>query len=354
MKIGIVTVQDSNNFGSFLQAYALETVLREMGHEVMFIRSRSKEYIKRLFYRVKPGKRELLHLNSFIHENFEGFKKYRRFQSEQKCFRVIDNYGDEPLDLVILGSDEIWNVKTPVFRKPIFYGENMNPVMAYAVSIGSSEFEDMKCIPETRFDNIFPILARDEHTSEFMKSLKIDAPVVCDPTFLVDKSIFRRNYESRLFDGKPFLLVYSYGLENEIVEKILMFAKSKNLRVLSACFPFSWCDGVFDCTALDFCAVMEKASFVFTSTYHGTIFSVLNHKQFVSLPQSRKTSDLLSMLGLSERLTDDTLNNAEFEAKFEKKIDYASVDKKIAQMREHSLQMLSDGIRAYEKGGRKQ
>lgn len=145
--------------------------------------------------------------------------------------------------------------------------------------------------------------------------------------------------------GKPFLLVYSYGLENEIVEKILMFAHSKNLRVLSACFPFSWCDGVFDCTALDFCAVMEKASFVFTSTYHGTIFSVLNHKQFVSLPQSRKTSDLLFMLGLSERLTDDTLNDAQFEAKFEKNIDYASVDKKIAQMREYSLGLLKAGVK---------
>ena len=347
MKIGIVTVQDSNNFGSFLQAYALQTVLQEMGHEIVFIRSRSKKYIRRLFYHIRPEKRDLLHLPRFVCTNWHGWKKYRGFQKEQKCFRVIDHYQDEPLDLIILGSDEIWNVQTDVFRRPIFYGEGMSPVMAYAVSIGAASLEEMHCIPETQFQHISPILARDAHTSEFLSTLQIEAPVVCDPTLLVDKSVFQRTYQSPLLNGRLFLLVYSYGLEPGIVEALQEFAKMKNLKIYSACFPFAWCDGVFDCTALDFCAVMEKASYVFTSTYHGTIFSILNHKQFVSLPQSRKTSDMLSDLGLSDRLMEPEINSCLLENKFEQSIKYQDVDRKLEDMRVRSLFLLQEGINSY-------
>lgn len=347
MKIGVVTVQDSNNFGSFLQAYALQVVLKDMGHEVVFIRSRSKKYIKRIFYRVRPEKREVLHLPGFIRTNWRGWRKYQRFQKEQKCFRVIDHYQDEPLDLVILGSDEIWNVQTPVFRHPIFYGDGMPYVMAYAVSIGASSTEEMCRIPKTRFRHISPILVRDAHTAQFLNTLEIEAPVVCDPTLLVNKCVFQRPYMNPLLNGQPFLLVYSYGLEPRIVEVLRMFAKAQNLKIYSACFPFEWCDGVFDCTALDFCAVMEKASYVFTSTYHGTIFSILNHKQFVSLPQSRKTSDLLSDLGLSDRLMEPEISSCLLENKLEQSIKYQDVDRKIEDMRVRSLLLLQEGINSY-------
>lgn len=349
MKIGVVTVQDSNNFGSFLQAYALQTVLKGMGHEVVFIRSRSKKYIKRIFYRVRPEKREVLHLPGFICTNWRGWRKYQRFHKEQKCFRVIDHYQDEPLDLVILGSDEIWNVQTPVFRSPIFYGDGMSHVMAYAVSIGAASSEEMCRIPKTRFQHISPILARDAYTAEFLNTLQIEAPVVCDPTLLVDKFIFQRPYKSPLLNGQPFLLVYSYGLEPGIVEALKKFSKARNLKIYSACFPFAWCDGVFDCTALDFCAVMEKASYVFTSTYHGTIFSILNHKQFVSLPQSRKTSDFLSELGLSDRLMELEISSCLLENKLEQSIKYQDVDRKIEDMRVRSLLLLQEGINNYAK-----
>lgn len=350
MKIGIVTVQDSNNFGSFLQAYALQTVLQDMGHEVVFIRSRSKEYIKRIFYRVRPNKRELLHFPAFLSENWRGWRKYRCFQSEQKCFRVIDSYHDEPFDLVILGSDEIWNVRTPVFRTPIFYGAGMEHVMAYAVSIGNATIEEMECIPEHLFHTINPILARDKHTAEFLKGKGIIAPVVCDPTFLVDKTIFQRPYQNPLLDGEPFLLVYSYGLDQHISQSIRMFAKEHHLRVLSTCFPFDWCDGTLNCSPLDFCAVLEQADYVFTSTFHGTIFSILNHKQFVSLPQSRKTKDLLNNLGLLDHLIQEECNKPMLEEKLNCKIiDYGAVDMLIHNQREVSLSLLKAGLEKYKR-----
>ena len=326
MRIGIVTVQDSNNFGSFLQGYALQHVLQEMGHEVVFLRTRSKRYLRRIFYHVIPRRREWLHLIKFLKNNDTGRKKYCRFQEELRVFQVMESYEPQKLDLVILGSDEIWNARTPVFRAPIFYGAGMSPVMTYAVSIGDADIQDMSCIDSSYFQRIAPVLVRDEHTAEFLRTQGIEAPVVCDPTLLVDKSVLCREYSNPLME-KPFLLVYTYGLEPETVKSIRTFAVRRGLRILSVCFSFPWCDGNLECTALEFCSVLEKAEYVFTSTFHGTIFSIVNHKQFVSLPKSRKTSDLLDSLELSSRLADaEALSAESLEKKLDAEIDYTSVN----------------------------
>lgn len=346
MKIGIVTVQDSNNFGSFLQAYALQYVLKNYGHNVYFVRTRSKKYIKNLFFHIKPNKNDLRHIFTYIKNNYKGWKKYQKFQKEQECFDVVDDYDKEQFDLFILGSDEIWNTTTSVFRNEIFYGYNMSPVMAYAVSIGNASFEDMNIIPEDWIKPISPILVRDVHTFNYLNSINIKSHIVCDPTFLVDKSIFKREYNSFEFNSHPFILVYSYGLSDEYILYIKNFAFNYSLKVISVCFDFDWCDATIDCSALDFCSVIEKASYIFTSTFHGTIFSILNHKSFVSFPQSRKTSDLLEALGLEDRLVDTNDYSAQKLANqlVEKKIDYDAVDEKISHMRKSSLASLEKAI----------
>lgn len=347
MKIGIITVQDLNNFGTFLQAYGLQHTLESMGHEVFFIRSYTKKYARGMFYRIRPYGKEYRHLPSFIKKNFKGWKKHQVFLKDQKCFRVLDHYEDEKLDLVILGSDEIWNTTNPLFQTPIFYGEGIQPVMAYAPSIGNATFEDMKCIPEELFRRIDPILARDSRTVEFLKSLQIDAPLVCDPTILAKTSIFRRPYSHRLMKKTPYLLLYSYGHEiNEQMRTyILDFAHDRGLRVFSAGFDINWCDGVINCAPLDFCAVLENADYVFTSTFHGTIFSILNHKQFVSLPYSPKTTNVLHSLGLQERVIDtERFDQSVLANMLDSPIDYDAVDAIILQQRTSSLELLKKGI----------
>ena len=57
MKVGIVTVYDSNNFGSYLQAYALKKVIEKLGHNVYFIKFRTEKEAKKVFF---TGKIKLL------------------------------------------------------------------------------------------------------------------------------------------------------------------------------------------------------------------------------------------------------------------------------------------------------
>ena len=347
MKVGIVTVHDVNNFGAFLQAYGLQHTLEGMGHEVYFIRSHTKKYARGMFYRIRPYGKEYRHLPSFILKNYRGWKKHQVFLRDQKCFRVLEHYEDEKIDVVILGSDEIWNTTNPLFQNHIFYGKDMHPVMAYAPSIGNASFEDMKCIPVELFKRLDPILVRDVRTQNFLMALNIDAPLVCDPTMLADVEIFRRPYHHHLMKKAPYLLLYAYG--HEIHEKmqrcILDFAHQRGLRVYAVGFHISWCDGVINCSPLDFCAVLESAACVFTSTFHGTIFSVLNHKAFVSLPYSPKTTNMLHSVGLLDRLINEEIITPSLLGDLmDAPIDYSAVDAIIEAQREKSINLLKTGI----------
>lgn len=347
MKVGIVTVHDVNNFGAFLQAYGLQHTLERMGHEVYFIRSHTKKYARGMFYRIRPYGKEYRHLPSFILKNYRGWKKHKVFLRDQKCFRVLEHYEDEKLDVVILGSDEIWNTTNPLFQNHIFYGKDMHPVMAYAPSIGNASFENMRCIPVELFKKIDPILVRDVRTQNFLKTLNIDAQLVCDPTMLADVEIFQRPYHHHLMKKAPYLLLYAYG--HEIHEKmqrcILDFAHQRGLCVYAVGFHISWCDGVINCSPLDFCAVLEGAACVFTSTFHGTIFSVLNHKAFVSLPYSPKTTNMLHSVGLMDRLiNEEIITPSRLGNLMDAPIDYSAVDAVIEAQRKKSIDLLKAGI----------
>lgn len=347
MKIGIVTVQYANNFGAVLQAYGLKSVLEQMGHQVFYIKNCTDKYARGLFYRIRPYGQEYRHLFSFIIKNYRGWKQHRAFRSVQKEFQVIDCWTDEQLDLIILGSDEIWNATNPLFQQPIFYGHDMYPVMAYAASIGNATYENMKTIPSKYFQTIDPVLVRDAMTQKYLDSIDINSERVCDPTLLAEPEVFRHTYCHRLMK-KPYLLIYAYGhLETEDVKRsIRAFANKRGLQVISVCFPLDWCDGIINCSPMDFSAVMEHAEYVYTSTLHGTVFSIINHRPFVSLPYSIKTVDLLYSLHLSDRLI--SLENCTEEILEQKwlhePIDFDAVDTEIKSQRLQSKRLLMNGI----------
>ena len=351
MKIGIVTVHDSNNYGSFLQAYAIQKVLEEQGHEVFFTRTRDKKLLKSIFIPKILQKRFLKHPLEILQQRKNGKEKRKAFLEDQKVFREIDSKELEKMDLVILGSDEIWNVQVPTFREDVFYGAGLEHVIAYAVSVGRAKKEEVfqykKIIENIR--EIPDVLVRDSQTQKIVEGISGNMPeVVCDPTLLVDKSVFKSTFKSRTFFNEKYLLVYSYGIDRELRLKIERFANENSLKIVSACFYYPWMDYNIMCGPLEFCEIIQRASYVITTTFHGTIFSILNEKQFVSFPASIKTNDLLIRLRLEQRMVDSTASvQAISNCLKQDIIDYAKVNKKIADFREYSLKLLQDSIKRY-------
>lgn len=348
MKIGIVTVHDSNNYGSFLQAYALQKILEEYGHEVYFARTRSKVYLKSIFIPPLAQKHFLKHPFQMIRERRLGKEKWRFFLEDQKIFKEIDANDLEKMDVVILGSDEIWNIQVPVFQRDIFYGAGLEHVIAYAVSVGRAKKEEMLQYPNIvqNIKNISKMMVRDLQTQDIVENIAgFVPPIVCDPTFLVDKSIYWNLSKGEVGLPDRYILIYSYGIDTELKLRIERFANENKLKIVSACFYYEWADYNFVCGPLEFCEIMEKARYVITTTFHGTIFSILNEKQFISFPASIKTNDLLERLGLEDRIKDNAVSDQMIsECLIQDRIDYTKVNENIKDFREKSLKLLLKSI----------
>lgn len=356
MKIGIVTVPDSANFGSFLQAYALETVLKSWGNDVVFIRTREKEYLKKLYVNWRPRKYDLIHFVQFIKKNLNGIKKREQFIKAQSYFNICDLCKSGEIALFLLGSDEIWNVCTKVFQNPLFFGHGMNPVVAYAVSSGRAKWENFIKYPELVKDisSLNDIYVRDKNTMEVVEKFTHRTPgMVCDPTFLVEGTLWEKKYENAYLKDHKYLAIYIYPgvLTKNVINVIKAYAKVKGLKLVSVGFWNGWCDYNVVCGPLEFPSVLENADCVITGTFHGTIFSVLKQKSFISIATSNKIIELLEQIGLTERFVAQKDVSISFLEKklLQEVIDYEKTMCRINKMKKESLLILKGVIDKYAK-----
>lgn len=342
MKVGIVTVYDSNNFGSYLQAYALKKVIEKLGHNVYFIKFRTEKEAKKVFF---PGKRKLLH---YIKTYYFNNKKYNLFLKDRKIFDEISikDVDKNSFDIIIIGSDECWNVKTETFRNKCFYGIDL-PIkrkIAFSISCGKALSEDFAKFSELvdGIRNLEDIYVRDEQTRKDVKELiGKETEMVCDPTLMIDVKEFDKNYEINI--KKDYLLIYSYKFSEKQIEYIKRFAREQNLLIVSVCFKHRFCDKSINCSPLQFCKIIQKSKYVVTTTFHGTIFSILNKKQFISIPSGQKVRDILAKLELEQCEFKEEKESYEiFKKKLLTKTDFNKTEKNILQWRNKSVEILKN------------
>lgn len=344
MKIGIITVHDSANFGSYLQAYAMKKTLENFGHDVFFIKVRSKKEAKKVFMGT------IRHPKAFLKNYFFNLRKYKNFLNDRKFFDEleIDDIEKNKLDLILIGSDELWNVKTKAFTNERFYGIGIpgNKKVAFAISCGKAKTEDFNNYPKLveGMKELNDIFVRDESTKHNMKQLlNKDCQIVCDPTFLIDVKEFDKDYNVPI--KQKYLLVYSYNFTEKEQEYIKKFAREKNLLIVSACFKHKFCDRCINCSPLQFCKIIQKAEYVVTTTFHGTIFSILNKKDFISIPASQKVDDVLHKFDMSEYKFDESKENYEdFKRKLLVQKNFNKPQEELLKWREKTLKVLNDAI----------
>lgn len=207
----IFTLQGANNIGAFLQAYGLMTVLKRLEIDVKFgiypndkteksnllakvIRYIKTGDIKKLMYKVKT------------------VSTYREIQS---TLPTIDMYSNPFFDYAIIGSDEVWNIKSDNFvHYPSFLGHDINAdkIVAYAAcGNGVTTGDFARLLPCEDFSAFTSLSARDYDTVKCVEQVsKRTVMRVVDPTMLIDD-----------FDidipqcpiSNDFILVYSYGIE---------------------------------------------------------------------------------------------------------------------------------------------
>lgn len=345
MKCGIVTVYNSENCGSFLQGYALAQFLKGCGHEAVFIRQNFGDHsASRRNYLIKQVK-------TALRGNFHGVKLLatRRALFKQAIaqhLQVVENA--DGLDCCVLGSDVIWDVTGGLFRNhhSFFWGSQFYPtrVISYAASVGFAKAEDLarQSFVRDSLQKMAAVSVRDVASQELLRPYT-DKPIhlVCDPTYLIGREAY--DAIAKPTDLEKILFLYCYGdLPAEDRAAIQKLAAQEGLKTLTFGTFNKWCDISLPYDPLLFLSIYDKADYIVTNTFHGTVFSTIYEKRFAVVKNDKqKVINVLKMCGLSDKMTQTP---GDYAAVLHGDFDYEASRRNIARERENSLRYLSEAL----------
>lgn len=350
MTVCIVTVYNSENCGSFMQAYALYAALKKEGHKVYFL----NRDVNDTSHSIKNN--AVVSLKKLLKLNFKAFKmewqKYTSFSKAQKLFPVITKNSEEykNIDCFIIGSDTIWNLNSDYFANHIntYFGLEFKDkkVISYAASVANTQkekFIDNKhAIEGAR--RMADISVRDTATYEIVRDVfGVNPTMVCDPTLLLNKTDYNALIENNSpLNNSPIFIYYFGKLNDDTVKQIKQLKKETGKQIISFGVYREWCDINIPYDPYMFIQCFRDCSFVITNTYHGTIFSLLYQKNFADYGQEKKKVEyLLSSLGAEKAFADynDALNPF-----YEGNLDYSVINKKISDVKTTSLEFLKRNL----------
>lgn len=370
MKIAIVTVYDSVvNFGSFLQAYVMSKVLESRGHEVFFVRRMPNDEILKRFNRLakiqnsvssKKGiKAKFLSQRSkyVIQREMDANKnRYKCSLSDWKSIKIIDpaEIEDCGIQLVICGSDEIWNIHNKDIDLDFYSCGWVKhiPKLAYAISSGNSKTSEYLNDPEffNAVGDFCKILPRDQMTQSMISDItNVKESIVCDPTLLLGQDGFTLTNKGKEF-GK-YILVYSYFLTRKEKKFIKKYARNNGLKIISPCIYSSIADEVVYTSALDFPSLVFNAECVYTTTFHGTIFSLMFAKRFCALSRLPKVANLLEQLETYDHELNLDFSYDDFCAVLNKFADRSVIGDGLNRLKSTSEDILWKAIEEIENNG---
>jgi exopolysaccharide biosynthesis predicted pyruvyltransferase EpsI len=370
MRIAIITHPAYTNFGGILQAYALQIVLQRMGHQVSKIElpyhyvrmtkvhrflSICKQIIKKY---VLNNQNVIIDLDNYgyVH-SLEAMENTRKFAEKHLHIIVTNNMKslEGKFDCFIVGSDQVWR-----------YGGNSDGLkcyflsftngwkikrIAYAASFGLDRLDypdDLVDECKSLVQSFNAVSVREKSGVDICKNnFNIEAVHVLDPTMLLDANDYASLFQNMKIKETANNKLLYYILDetdytNKIVDTLTQFLGISSFSINAKCdntkvyFDWrvqppveNWLRGFYD------------ASFVVTDSFHGTVFSIIFNKPFVTLGNEHRGMDrfnsLLSTFGLNNRLITNTDNLQEI---VNKPIDWQEVNNKRAELKKISLDFI--------------
>jgi hypothetical protein len=280
---------------------------------------------------------------------FNDFKK--KYIKQSNCnYSYQDLVNNPPVaDIYVAGSDQIWNTfhvslkdaKDRISAYCLNFGPSSVKRIAYAASFGKVQFDNEQT------DFFTPLLKSFDFISVREKS-GIDICHQCgvenvdwapDPVMLLDANIFRGLYKikkmKQVYNG-PYIFIYKVGVSSKLsITKIRKWAEKKNLGIvyISGNNQYDKYKKVY-ATIPEWIYLLDNAGYVFTNSFHASVFSLIFHKRFAVMPIVGKLKDtnnrfvsLFEQFGIKSRFVD-----FDFDL-IENNIDWGIVEKHFAILR---------------------
>lgn len=352
----IITFFDEINYGAVLQSYAMLTKLQEYYREVNIINYQPA---------VMKAKRKLLRLDSLkafvlsiilFPQNAKRQRVFSRFITKHlsvKDLSILQNDDTRYENDVFLGSDQIWNPRITGGADPVFFGIiptlTRRKTIAYAPSFGVNNLTENELKEISLFlSQVDNLSVREQEAKNLISSTsEKEVQVVCDPTLLLKANEWE-GFVRKPIVKKDYVFIYSLSQDTEVLNVATKLAQSLHIPVIEGYLgrkPKGTSSNhrvLFALSPEEFLGYIYNSRFVVTDSFHGTVFSIIFHKTFYSVPfkgKEGRVKDLLTRCGLSNRIVSsgDDLNLDEL-------IDYNHVDKALSLFREQSIKYIEECI----------
>ncbi|KAA3146029.1 polysaccharide pyruvyl transferase family protein [Akkermansia sp. BIOML-A67] len=364
MNIGILTFLGASNCGAVLQAYALQQVLRSLGHSSEIIQYRKQFPFHLRNYLRKSPAATLSLWKSHVLKRLYQQKNIRCLTLSCRKYHSLSELENGKLryDLYITGSDQIWNsgITADGELDPVYFGTfapSSSRLVSYAASMGQGI--DLARHPDqlrqylARYD---AISIREVNIAEKLEEVIGRKVSVCmDPTLLLfahDYSDLVQRETDKDTCPSPYLasyVLYPIGDSEGYMKK---YAREHHLRWVNLVNSAS---GEHFKKALNTRVTPEKwlcyiknSQCIICSSFHAVVFALIFHKPFVYIcPENQKTGNarllsLLGMLGLQDRYLSKL--NEQALSLLSEEIDWKKVDRVIEQQRADSLAFLKNAV----------
>lgn len=387
-KVAIASCYFQKNYGSMLQAFATQQAIENLGYEVENIcidglskeirNAKLKYYAKEMkdwsIIKTKIGfvKRFIikrmdhnLKKNAVIRDKkFNDFKN-RRFKISPN-FNSKEKLGEycKTCSSVVVGSDQLW---LPSNLDADYYTLNFVPKetnkISYATSFGVSSLPKRQWVFANKFLNrINYVSVREEAGQKIVKKVaNRDIPVVCDPTFLFNKNEWLNYFKDKRIIKDKYIYCYFLGNNPEQREFVKRLKKATGYKIVSLLHVDEYIKSdnnfpdyaPYDIGPEEFVNLIRHAEYVVTDSFHGTVFSVINGKNFFTFRRFKETAtlstnsrmdSLFNLLNLHERFITADINVDDV---LRLSIDYEMVWERINKYRQKSYEYL---IKALEAG----
>ena len=364
MKTLILTQPLQVNYGGLLQAYALQQVLKRMGHEVWTenriapVKKSPIDALKRLnIVRRMVGKRPAYyptreewtaiarHMDAFVEQHITVTPPVRSADKRELEGMHFDAY--------VVGSDQVW-CSTTLYPDPMMYLRfaPKNKRIAYAPSLGRDYIPGYnKKILKTFINDIPCLSVREDDGSRLIKELTgRDALVVADPTLLLTSTDWDK-LKIEIETSEDYLLCYFLDVpSDDIKTNICKYAsqEGKDIVVLGKLNDLDYPKDKIHYPIAgpgEFLFLISNASMVITDSYHGMLFSIIYHKKFWSVEraysqfdQSSRQRTILSRLDLEDRYLKSDFRFSDMA------IEYTRVQVKIEQFVALSMNYLKQSL----------
>lgn len=327
-KISTITFHASHNYGSCLQAYALQEVIKsleEIEYEIINLRTPIQREMYKPFFEKKNIKsiiksivfkknKKDLYLKQKLFEEF-----INNYLNLTKEYNSLEDLKKEKWssDIYIAGSDQLWN-KHAIDFDWANYLEFINngKKISYAASFGQNQ---QNWTPDERlrvkqnllsFNNIS---VREKKSYDNVKEIiNIEPEIHVDPTMLLKKEKWEQLIQNKKMYNKDYIFLYNlkgteyiklaYKISKELKLPVLI---SKNEKIEEIFYGFK---RKFDVGPIEFLSLIKNAKIVLSSSFHGTIFSIIFHKPFFALKgkEDFRIQTLLEKMNLGKRSIDFT------------------------------------------------